>query len=75
MDDYKELLSTRSDSLVTLLKFLMAANDINYIIENEHVVHYSPGRKMSVKIDQDKFHAAKELVEDLPRRMQEVKIV
>lgn len=74
MIKYKSLLCTRSDNLITLLKFLLDANEINYIVENEHVVYYNPERKMCIKVEEGDLYKAKGLVEELPNRFKKVEV-
>lgn len=74
MVNYERLICTRSDDLVTLLKFLLCVNGIGHIVENEHVVYYNPEREMCIKVEEEKLQKAKTLLEELPRRLQEVEV-
>jgi len=72
MPGYRELLNTRSEHTANLVRFLLDVNEINYIVENEHLICYNPDRKIRIKVDMEMAEAAKELVDDLPRRLKSI---
>ncbi|MEE8360076.1 MAG: hypothetical protein V3S04_04045 [Candidatus Omnitrophota bacterium] len=71
---YRELLNTRSEHTATLVKFLLDVNEINYIVENEHLICYNPDRKIRINVDLEAAEEARELVDDLPRRLRSVEL-
>ncbi len=71
---YRELFNTRSGHAANLVKFLLDVNDITYIVENEHLICYNPKREIRIKVDREMAQEAKELVDDLPRRLQGVEL-
>jgi hypothetical protein len=71
---YRGILETRSNKLTELLKFLLDSNGISYAVENEHTVSFNPMRHIRIKVKDGELSKARVLIEDLPRRFEEVEM-